>query len=99
ARDRVDRIYHSDSLFSAISSAMARMGMLDEWLAATVDAQQVRISSCFPRQRDLLFITPPRSLWPPAPSARVRWKGARFVPLKLVSQLLNDKPANEDSWV
>jgi hypothetical protein len=34
-RDRVDRIYHSDSLYSAVTSAMGRLGMLDEWLDQT----------------------------------------------------------------
>ena len=28
ARNRVDAIYHSDSLFSAVTSAMSRMGSL-----------------------------------------------------------------------
>ena len=37
-RDRVDRIYHSDSLYSAVTSAMARLGMLDDWLDATARA-------------------------------------------------------------
>jgi hypothetical protein len=31
-RDRVDRVFHSDSLYSAVSSAMAQLGNLDEWL-------------------------------------------------------------------
>ena len=35
ARNRVDVIYHSDSLFSAVTSAMSRMGRLEEWLDAT----------------------------------------------------------------
>ena len=35
ARNRVDVIYHSDSLFSAVTSAMERMGLLSEWLDAT----------------------------------------------------------------
>src|SRR5205085_5676644 len=35
ARNRVDVIYHSDSLYSAVTSAMLRMGLLAEWLAAT----------------------------------------------------------------
>ena len=30
ARNRVDFIYHSDSLYSAVTSAMARLGSLDE---------------------------------------------------------------------
>ena len=34
-RDRVERIYHSDALYSAVCGAMARLGTLDEWLDAT----------------------------------------------------------------
>ena len=37
-RDRVDRIYHSDSLYSAVSGAMSRLGELDSWLDATARA-------------------------------------------------------------
>src|SRR5580693_4050618 len=85
-RDRVDRVYHSDTLYSAISGAMARLGMIEEWLDATARAAEpaVRFSSCFPLQGGTLFVVPPRSLWPPPPSAKVRWKGARFVPLSVV---------------
>ena len=43
ARNRVDAIYHSDSLYSAITSAMARMGSLEEWLDATARATASRI--------------------------------------------------------
>ena len=35
ARNRVDPIYHSDSLYAAVTAAMARLGMLEEWLDAT----------------------------------------------------------------
>ena len=34
ARNRVDAIYHSDSLYSAVTAAMARLGWLEEWLDA-----------------------------------------------------------------
>jgi CRISPR type III-A-associated RAMP protein Csm4 len=102
ARDRVDRIYHSDSLFSALSSAMHRLGRLEEWLSATAlqgpDAE-VRLSSCFPWQRNTLFIPPPRNVWPPPPSPKIRWEGVRFVPLSVVSTLLSDKSLSEDQWV
>ncbi len=102
ARDRVDRIGHSDTLFSAVCSAMSQLGMLEEWLSATAangHEPAVRLSSCFPWQEDELFVVPPRNLWPPAPSAKVRWKGARFVPMSLVSSLLADKPPDEERWV
>jgi CRISPR type III-A-associated RAMP protein Csm4 len=100
-RDRVDRIYHSDSLYSAVTSAMGRLGKLEEWLAATAQAPEpeVRFSSCFPYQGDTLLVVPPRNLWPPPPSSKVRWKGARFVPLSVVESLAAGKALSEDSWI
>lgn len=101
-RDRVDLIYHSDSLYSAVTSAMGRLGMLDEWIAATAANESgnsgVRFSSCYPSHKGTLFIVPPQSHWPPPESAKVRFKRARFVPLKLVRDLLSDKPIEEDHW-
>jgi CRISPR type III-A-associated RAMP protein Csm4 len=141
-RDRVDRIYHSDSLYSAVSSAMARLGTLDEWLDATarpgdgapappvrvgdsisagisaseIDTQAppvrvgdsinagipftpaVRFSSCFPFQGDVSFIVPPRSLWPPPASPKVRWRGAKFVPLSVVNELVTSRSISEEGW-
>jgi hypothetical protein len=35
ARNRVDPIYHSDSLYAAVTAAMSTLGMRDEWLDAT----------------------------------------------------------------
>jgi CRISPR type III-A-associated RAMP protein Csm4 len=101
ARDGVESVLHSDALYSAVTSAMARLGLLEEWLAAvfaTVDGPAVRFSSCYPFQRELLFVLPPLSLWPPAPSLRVRWKGARFVPVSVVEDLLAGRALNEDGW-
>lgn len=99
-RDRVDRIYHSDALYSAMAGAMARLGMLDEWLDATARAGDpaVRFSSCFPFQGETLFVVAPRSLWPPPPSSKVRWKGAHFVPLTVVESLVNGRSVSEDGW-
>ena len=50
ARNRVDAIYHSDSLYSAVAQAMSRLGALEEWLDATARAATpaVCFSSCFP---------------------------------------------------
>ena len=100
-RDRVDRIFHSDSLYSAVTLAMLQLGDLAEWIAATADAASpaVQFSSCFPYQGNTLYIIPPISVWPPAQSSKVRWKGARFSPLPLVTSLLGDKPLDEDRWV
>lgn len=101
SRDRVDRIFHSDSLYSAITHAMLQLGEMTEWLAATADAATpaVQFSSCFPYHGNTLYIVPPCSVWPPVQSAKVRWKGARFIPLSLVSSLLGDKRLDEDRWV
>lgn len=100
-RDRVERIYHSDALYSAVCGAMARLGALDEWLDATArsSAPAVRFSSCFPFHQETLYVLPPQHIWPPAASSKVRWKGARFVPLPVVESLLAGKPLSEDAWV
>jgi CRISPR type III-A-associated RAMP protein Csm4 len=104
ARNRVDAIYHSDSLYSAVTSAMARLGWLEEWLDATArpGLSAVSFSSCFPFLDEIRFVVPPRTAWPPASSstraARVRWKSARFVPLPLVQSLLAGRRPDENQW-
>jgi CRISPR type III-A-associated RAMP protein Csm4 len=101
ARDRVDLIYHSDAMFSAVSSAMSQLGLAEEWFAATAGsahAPAVRFSSFFPFIGETLLVVPPRSLWPPPESAKVRYKGAHFVPLPVIEALLADKPIDEDRW-
>jgi CRISPR type III-A-associated RAMP protein Csm4 len=104
ARNRVDVIYHSDSLYSAVTAAMARLGWLEEWLDATArtGSPAVSFSSCFPYLDDIVFVVPPRTLWPPAsPStkaAKVRWKSARFVPLTVVQSILAGLRLDENQW-
>src|SRR6202142_1475614 len=101
ARDRVDRIFHSDALFSAVSQAMLRLGQLEEWLGATAGAAgepAVRLSSLFPFLDEIQFVPPPRSLWPPPPSPKVRWRNARFVPLSLVRGLVAEKALHDNRW-
>jgi CRISPR type III-A-associated RAMP protein Csm4 len=101
ARDRVDTVYHSDSLYSAVTSAMLSLGLLEEWLDATarnLSGAAVRFSSCFPFQGDTAFVVPPKSVWPPAASSKVRWKGARFIPLPLAEALLSGGVLEEDRW-
>jgi len=101
ARDRVDLIYHSDALFSAVCSAMAQLGLAEEWFAATAasaEAPAVRFSSFFPFIGETLLVVPPRNLWPPPESAKVRYKGAHFVPLTVIESLLAEKPIDEDRW-
>src|ERR1017187_9764253 len=102
ARNVVGNVYHSDSLYSAITGAVAQLDSLDEWIAATAGAEgepAVRLSSCFPYQRDLLFVPPPRSLWPPAGSGKGRWQGALFVPVSLVARLIADQHMDQDRWI
>jgi CRISPR type III-A-associated RAMP protein Csm4 len=101
ARDAVDLLYHSDSLYSAVTGAMRLLGHLDEWLDATArrpDGAAVRFSSLFPFQNEVGFVVPPRSVWPPPASTKVRWKGARFVPLGLIRPLLSGQTLEEDRW-
>jgi len=103
ARNRVDPIYHSDSLYSAVTWAMARLGSLEEWLDATARAADpaVCFSSCFPFIEEVLCIVPPRTVWPPAQagsSARLRWKSARFAPLEMVRALLAGRKLDEALW-
>jgi len=100
-RDKSDALYRSDALYSAITSAMQLLGQSEAWLAATATAGQppaVRFSSCFPFLGNTGLVVPPRHLWPPSPSAKVRWKGARFIPLSAVRDLIAGKPLNEDSF-
>jgi len=104
ARDRVDLIYHSDALFSAVCSAMSQLGLAQEWLESTAIsvAPAVRFSSFFPFAGDTLLVVPPRSLWPPPESTKIRYKGAHFVPLSVIETLLSesasDKAIAEDRW-
>jgi len=106
ARNRVDPIYHSDSLYAAVTAALATLGMRDEWLDATArhpESPAVRFSSCFPFVGEVRFIVPPRSIWPPmggAPvsASKVRWKSARFIPVSLVAAILEGQPLQEEQW-
>ena len=101
ARDGVDLTYHSDSLFSAVTGAMRLLGHLEEWLDATArypTGAAVRFSSLYPFQNEIGFVVPPRSIWPPPPSTKVRWKGVRFIPLGLVGALLSGRAIEEDRW-
>ena len=104
ARNQVDAIYHSDSLYSAITSALARLGLLDEWLEATArnGSPAVCFSSCFPIVDGIAYVVPPRTIWPPSSpallAAHVRWKSARFVPLEIVRELLAGQSLDENQW-
>src|SRR5438093_294219 len=80
-------------------AATLSLGLLGEWLEATARnpaGADVRFSSVFPLQGDTGFVVPPKNIWPPSASSKVRWKGARFIPLPLVEQLLNGGALEED---
>ena len=105
ARNRVDSVYHSDSLYAAVTSAMAVLGSREEWLDATARAASpaVCFSSCFPFVDEIGFVAPPRTVWPPAApgvsAARVRWKSARFVPLGIVQAVLAGERLDDGQWI
>ncbi len=104
ARNRVDTIYHSDTLYAAVTGALARLGPLEDWLAATArnGVPAVCFSSCFPFLDEIGFVVPPRTVWPPTSpvllSGRVRWKSARFVPLGVVQAILAGSTLDEGHW-
>jgi CRISPR type III-A-associated RAMP protein Csm4 len=102
ARDRVDLIYHSDAVFSAVCSAMSQLGFAEEWLEATARSETApvaRFSSFYPFQGHSLLVVPPRSLWPPQEVTKIRCKGARFVSLAVVESLLAGKGIDENRWM
>ena len=45
-RERVDAVFHSDAVYSAITFAMRQLGWLDEWLAATAPGGRLVYSVC-----------------------------------------------------
>lgn len=111
ARDRVDSLYRSDRLYSAVCHALDRLGQLDEWLEASAGSAQPAavLSSLFPFQGDTLFAPPPETIWPPAASSlrlpspvfltRVRWRAAKFVPLAVIEALLTGAQVQADQWI
>ena len=73
ARDRVESLLHSDALYSAVTAAMAQLGLLEDWLRAAFENPEgppVRFSSCYPFQGEVRFVVPPSCLWPPPPSLK-----------------------------
>lgn len=101
APERAAFVLHSDALYAAVTSAMVRLGLRQEWLEATYLNPQgpaVRFSSAFPFLGELKFVPPPSHLWPPAPSPKVRWKGAKLVPLSVAEYLLNGGALEEENW-
>lgn len=108
--DRVDTLFRSDRLYSAVTLAMRDLGFLDEWLAVTAQGSaSIALSSLFPFQGESLFTIPPATAWPPlsglvnAPSpvflSKIRWKAAQFVPLTLIDSLLTGQSILADQWL
>lgn len=100
ARDRVDRVLHSDSLYSALTIAAEQLGMLPDWLAATAEASQpeIRVSSAFPFIGRSLLAPAPRHVWPPAVAGKIRWEAARLVPVQLLPRLHAYESLKEERW-
>ncbi|MBV9265644.1 MAG: hypothetical protein JO061_05695 [Acidobacteriaceae bacterium] len=111
-RDRLDLLYRSDRVYSAITIAMKQLGFLDEWLDATArsaHAPAVVFGSLYPFQADSLFVIPPETLWPPPPAsvttpspvflAKMRWNAARFVPVSLLESILMGHSILADQWI
>ncbi len=102
SREITDLLYRGDALYSAVTGAMRYMGLMEDWLAATAanpDGSAVRFSSCFPFVEGADLVAPPRTLWPPAASVKLRWKSASFVPVPVVEALLAGQPLDEEAWV
>lgn len=108
--DRVDTLYRSDRLYSALTLAMRDLGFLQEWLQATTQApSSMSFSSLFPFQSESLFAIPPATAWPPAPAllntpspvflSKIRWKAAQFVPVMLIDSLLSGQGILADQWL
>src|SRR5580704_4850566 len=97
-RERVDIVYHSDALYSAITHAMKTLGWLEEWLAATARSEgepAVRFSSLFPFIGRTRLIAPPKTWWPPANPGRLYTEAAKLIPLEVVRNGIVD----ESRWI
>ena len=101
ARDRVDGVLHSDTLFSALTIAADKLGLIAEWLAATAEAVEpaVRIGSGFPFIGRTLLAPAPKHVWPPLIASKIRWQAAKLVPLQVIPRLLSYESLKEDRWV
>jgi CRISPR type III-A-associated RAMP protein Csm4 len=101
SREETSRIFHSDTLYGAVCSAMGSLGWLEEWLAATATAEDeppVRLSSLFPAVNGEALAPAPANLWPPAGAAKLRCSGAKMIPAQLVGSLASGQGLNEEIW-
>ncbi len=93
-RERVEVVYHSDALFSAITHAMRALGWMDEWLDATARATgepAVRLGSLFPFVGKTRLVAPPKSVWPPTGRTQLHLSSAKLVPLEVLRQGMQDE--------
>lgn len=109
--DRIDALYRSDRVYSAVTQAMRQLGWLEAWLDATARATKsaVVFSSLFPYQGESLFAPPPATLWPPPATlvttsspvflSKIRWNAARFVPLSVIESILIGQNILADQWL
>ncbi len=101
-RERVDAIYHSDALYSAVTHAMSSLGHLEEWLDATARAEgapAVKLGSLFPFAGPQRLAPPPRNCWPPAGQTRLYLEAAKLVPLEVIFGGLDEGLDNPDDAV
>jgi CRISPR type III-A-associated RAMP protein Csm4 len=97
-RERVDPVYHSDAVYSAVTFAMQQLGWLEEWLTATAgstDQPAVRFGSWFPFVGEQRLAPPPRSAWPPAGAGKLYLEAARLAPLELIYA----RTVDETKWI
>jgi CRISPR type III-A-associated RAMP protein Csm4 len=96
-RERVDPVYHSDALYSAVTHAMSALGWLEEWLDATARAGEgsaVRFGSLFPFIGETRLVGPPRTSWPPSGAGKLYVKAAKLVPIEVARRGI----MNESRW-
>ncbi|WP_031499401.1 type III-A CRISPR-associated RAMP protein Csm4 [Bryobacter aggregatus] len=99
--DELSATFPSDRVFSAVTQAMAQLGELDAWLAATATSERpaVRFSSMFPFFGRQLYAPAPVTLWPPAQAtSKMNWQAARLIPLSVIDELLAGQAFREDRW-
>src|SRR5947209_7488946 len=85
-RERVDTVYHSDALYSAVTHAMRSLGWLEAWLDATARASAgsaVRFSSLYPFVGETRLLPPPRTSWPPSGAGKLYVQAAKLVPVEV----------------
>jgi CRISPR type III-A-associated RAMP protein Csm4 len=100
-REKVDAVYHSDAVYSAVTHSMRLLGYLEEWLDATARASErsgegsaVRFGSLFPFIGETRLLAPPRTSWPPSGAGKLYVKGAKLVPVEVARRGI----VNESRW-